>query len=641
MTYAFRGHIDPIVLDRAKSDLTFEQILQSDKTKTKTKTVYAYYRTDDDEWTILPKYYCNNTDAIIRPPPLQPTPTWSWMPGAAAQFTGGQLYADQKDARAECIALLNAHKACILSLPVGCGKCLHPNTSVVLYHGGTVSASMIKVGDVLMGDDGTPRTVKSTTWGIGKMYTIRNDEYGVDYTVNGDHILTLVDTAFGKVIDVPMHTLLTTGDYASRYRGLRMAVDRWGERTRSMRMDCINNAFSSRTTYRTPSETIADYIVQTGYSLGLCVTKTYNQKKSLFELTTDGGNSVYELGTITERGQGAYYGFEIDGNGRFLLGDFTVTHNTATSINIATKIKLKTLIVVNRLVLASQWKDAICKFCPNAKVCILESVDCKLDSIERDYDFFIVNAINVRKFTRKQLSFVGFVIVDECHMIMSEVLSQCMWKLEPRYLLGLSASPYRLDGLNGLMDAYFGPHKVVRHAERPLTVFRVNTGYTPETKTTRYGKLDWNALINDISTCPERNRMIVDIVERYPDRYFLLLTKRIEQADTLAQLMDERCIEYDKLYGAYVYEPSSDKHVLIGTTGKCGVGFDAPKLNTLVVCCDMVNYYVQMLGRVMRDKTKHAYVFDLVDDMPILAKHYYDRCKVYRSVGAEQRVYAV
>ncbi len=26
-----------------------------------------------------------------------------------------------------------------------------------------------------------------------------------------------------------------------------------------------------------------------------------------------------------------YYGFEIDGNGRFVLGDFTVTHNTATA----------------------------------------------------------------------------------------------------------------------------------------------------------------------------------------------------------------------------------------------------------------------------------------------------------------------
>lgn len=34
---------------------------------------------------------------------------------------------------------------------------------------------------------------------------------------------------------------------------------------------------------------------------------------------------------IVERGTGTYYGFELDGNGRFLLGDFTMTHNTSTA----------------------------------------------------------------------------------------------------------------------------------------------------------------------------------------------------------------------------------------------------------------------------------------------------------------------
>jgi ATP-dependent Lon protease len=42
--------------------------------------------------------------------------------------------------------------------------------------------------------------------------------------------------------------------------------------------------------------------------------------------------------TVTPIGEGDYYGFEIDGNRRFLLGDFTVTHNTSilTSISKAT-----------------------------------------------------------------------------------------------------------------------------------------------------------------------------------------------------------------------------------------------------------------------------------------------------------------
>lgn len=44
---------------------------------------------------------------------------------------------------------------------------------------------------------------------------------------------------------------------------------------------------------------------------------------------------------IDDEGYGKYYGFTLDGNGRFLLGDFTVTHNTST-ITSAMKLVPKT-----------------------------------------------------------------------------------------------------------------------------------------------------------------------------------------------------------------------------------------------------------------------------------------------------------
>jgi hypothetical protein len=33
---------------------------------------------------------------------------------------------------------------------------------------------------------------------------------------------------------------------------------------------------------------------------------------------------------VTSKGVGNYYGFELDGNNRYLLGDFSVTHHTST-----------------------------------------------------------------------------------------------------------------------------------------------------------------------------------------------------------------------------------------------------------------------------------------------------------------------
>ena len=63
-----------------------------------------------------------------------------------------------------------------------------------------------------------------------------------------------------------------------------------------------------------------------------------------------------------------YYGFEIDGNRRFLLGDFTVTHNTVMGIKIISLIKQKTLIIVHKEFLMNQWIERIQEFLPNATV---------------------------------------------------------------------------------------------------------------------------------------------------------------------------------------------------------------------------------------------------------------------------------
>lgn len=46
-------------------------------------------------------------------------------------------------------------------------------------------------------------------------------------------------------------------------------------------------------------------------------------------------------------GEGDYYGFELDGDGRFLLGDFTVTHNSTLLLQIADPLAKRTLYVTS------------------------------------------------------------------------------------------------------------------------------------------------------------------------------------------------------------------------------------------------------------------------------------------------------
>lgn len=83
--------------------------------------------------------------------------------------------------------------------PPGSGKCLAPGTPIVMYDGSIRNVENIEPGDLLMGDDSTPRRVFTTTTGEDKMYCVKQTK-GDDYTVNEPHILVLKRTYMPRII---------------------------------------------------------------------------------------------------------------------------------------------------------------------------------------------------------------------------------------------------------------------------------------------------------------------------------------------------------------------------------------------------------------------------------------------------------
>lgn len=301
---------------------------------------------------------------------------------------------------------------------------------------------------------------------------------------------------------------------------------------------------------------------------------------------------------------------------------------TSTAIYIATKIKMKTLILCHRIVLVNQWKEAIKKFCPDASVQVISGTSPKKDEV----DFYIMNAINVPKHSRKFYEDIGFVIVDEMHLIMADKLSQCMRYLTPRYLLGLSATPYRTDGLDILLDMYFGKYKIVRKLYRRHIVYRLNTEFKPEVKLNRMGKVDWSSVLESQCSNKERNELIIRLIKYFPDRVFLVLCKRVDQANYLVQRLIEEKEDVTSLIGSnQEFEQSS--RILVGTVQKTGVGFDHARLDSLVLASDVEQYFVQYLGRVFRSQETEPIIFDLVDNYPLLLKHFKTRNSVYIEHG--------
>ena len=74
--------------------------------------------------------------------------------------------------------------------PIGQFGCLDPDTDIIMWDATIKKAKDIKVGDRLVGDDGTVRNVLKTTSGIDDMYEVKMID-GHSYKVNSQHLLTL------------------------------------------------------------------------------------------------------------------------------------------------------------------------------------------------------------------------------------------------------------------------------------------------------------------------------------------------------------------------------------------------------------------------------------------------------------------
>mgnify|MGYP000944828951 FL=1 len=93
----------------------------------------------------------------------------------------------------------------------GVGKCLKFDTPIIMFDGTIKKVQDIQEGELLMGDDSTPRKVLKTTSGRDIMYEVKNVK-GESYVVNSHHILSLKYSNKKSICDRK-----TKNDYSVRW----------------------------------------------------------------------------------------------------------------------------------------------------------------------------------------------------------------------------------------------------------------------------------------------------------------------------------------------------------------------------------------------------------------------------------------
>ena len=347
------------------------------------------------------------------------------------------------------------------------------------------------------------------------------------------------------------------------------------------------------------------------------------------KLTTISPHFTTELRSVQKEIKDDCISF-LNKKGCVLISLYPGAGKTCLSIYLASKIGLKTLIICHRLVLIEQWKEAIQAFIAEPKIGVVSSsLSPKKLAKEKNNDFILVNAQNVKKLGEECFAGVGLVVIDEIHAIMAESLSECLYHVSPRYMIGLSATPNRPDGLDGLLDFYFGRDtKIVRELNHPHILYKIDTKieYEEDSKT------QWSAMITSQCLNETRNELIVQIVRHFSSRNFLVLSKRVEQARYIADKLIELG-ETVSIMTEDVNHYNKEDRIIVASLQKCGVGFSHNKLDALVMASDVEEYFIQYLARVMRTEEVQPIVFDLVDAHPSLKKHFTERKKVSTKAG--------
>jgi superfamily II DNA or RNA helicase len=307
---------------------------------------------------------------------------------------------------------------------------------------------------------------------------------------------------------------------------------------------------------------------------------------------------------------------------------------TVVSLAVAASLKRKTLVIVAAVELSRQWVERITQF-----------LGCEVGYIQGDnfdVDKNIVVAMLQTLLRRKpDLSMFGTCIVDEAHHIAARSFSQVMPLVTSRYILALSATPNRKDGLKKLLLWTLGDvgFEAKRDAgDGPNAMRCIVTEGNQRVLMYKNGEPARSKMITWLTQDKKRNAFIIHmlnmVLHKNNGRKVLMLTDRREQAEELRGCISGFWGCGLMLGGMKQVEIAQQKEcqVLLSTYHYCSEGFDLPRLDTLFLLSPRSDIE-QSVGRVLRqhpDKQKPL-IIDFVDKFSVFETqsekrvHYYDK----------------
>jgi superfamily II DNA or RNA helicase len=302
---------------------------------------------------------------------------------------------------------------------------------------------------------------------------------------------------------------------------------------------------------------------------------------------------------------------------------------------------------VHKEFLLNQWVERIQEFMPTAKIGRIQGP--VFDSAGKDIVIGMLQTLYDRDFPEGAFDDFGLTIVDEVHRIGSCQFSKALLRIQTPYMLGVTATLERKDGLTKVIHHFIGP-----------TVYSDPAGLQSDDGSVLVRGIEFishdaefNHVVTDYRGNTQFSTMITKLCSHAPRIQFLVqtLTGLVHETPDAQILVlgHNRCLLvsiHDALVagniatvGYYLggmkqaaLEASTEKQIILASYAMASEGFDHKNLSILVMITPKTDI-VQSVGRIFRQKHARPLIVDIVDKHETFQNQWRKRRAYYKKCG--------
>ncbi|MFT5339724.1 MAG: superfamily II DNA or RNA helicase [Cyanobium sp.] len=328
----------------------------------------------------------------------------------------------------------------------------------------------------------------------------------------------------------------------------------------------------------------------------------------------------------------------------------TAFGKTVVAAAILARRGVNTLVLVHRAELLRQWQQRLQTFLDVPAEAIGRIGGGKVKPSGR-LDIAVMQSLVRKGEVNPVVQNYGQVIVDECHHIAASSFEAILKQLKARYVLGLSATLVRRDGLQPIIFMQCGPirHTAQRPAGAPQTLELVSRTHQLEGLP---ADLPIQELMRRLVEDQRRtDRIVAEALACWEaGRKLLLLSERTAHITAIANALAEQVPSLFLLHGrlsarqrsatlaALEALPPKAPRIVLATGRLVGEGFDHPPLDTLLLAMPVswkgtLQQYAGRLHRHQAGKTS-VRIIDWLDlGHPVPQRMWERRLRGYRAMG--------